>query len=119
MSDQLPPDAVVAIKDVRDRLERSQPRGKGGECWSASFALCVRLTRLDYCPKLVQGSVSIGGTLWPHYWVELLEMRIDLTADQFKHEPGLIVIEPATEDGNYAKEKVQSIDFESLLYYMG
>lgn len=106
---------------VRQRVEASAGgRSTRGECHSASLALCLLLAEAGIPSHLIRGLVS--GQV--HWWVEAMGLIADVTCDQFNGAdvPGLfprVLVCPAEEAASHTRLDRHSIDFETVLNYIG
>lgn len=93
-------------KSVKERISDSS-----GECFSASFALGIKLAIAGLPSTLIEGICCNK----KHWWLEVRGFIVDITADQFGLAP--IIIE--RNNPNYKKNNRKSPDFESIAIYLG
>ena len=79
---------IASANLIRSRLDAQflNPEGYAdptGYCLDASVALCLNLAKKGIKAQLVKGLVIINKQEATHFWIEVGDLYIDITGDQF------------------------------------
>jgi hypothetical protein len=80
--------------EAREFVVRKYGNPPHGGCLDASKFLARKLRKLGFNPKIVHGEFfeKVRLNSWPHWWVTVNGLLVDVTADQFDDEDRPIVI---------------------------
>ena len=99
---------------VRDKVIDHHPN-PFGECISASHALGILYQKAGLDVQLVEGHVMVSNTEMYHWWVEVEDWLVDVTADQFDDDDNyfgdIVILIPSEATQWRQTKKFQDVEF--------